>query len=65
VAPVEVRIGGVASQVVYAGAAPGLVAGVMQLHAVVPDGVDGGEVAVTVVIGGVESQGNVTVAVKQ
>ncbi len=34
--PVSVQIGGAAAQVVYAGAAPGLVAGVLQVNCVVP-----------------------------
>ncbi len=39
VLPVSVRIGGVPAEVVYAGAAPGMVAGVLQVNARIPPGV--------------------------
>ena len=38
-APVAVTIGGIACQINYAGSAPGLVAGVLQVNALVPQGV--------------------------
>ena len=63
IAPVSVTIGGVAATVNYAGGAPGAIAGIMQVNAVVPSGVSGA-VAVVVTIGGVSSQGGVTVVVK-
>ncbi len=62
--PVSVRIGGIEAAVQYAGGAPTLVAGVLQVNAVVPNGVTPGNVPVVIVIGGVESQANLTVAVK-
>ncbi len=63
--PVSVTIQGVPAQVIYAGAAPGLVAGVMQINVVVPAGVlhqPYNEVAVTV--GGYTSPTAVTLSVQ-
>jgi uncharacterized protein (TIGR03437 family) len=59
---VTVRIGGVPVKPLYAGAAPGIVQGVVQINAVVPAGVTG-NVALDLTIGGVTSPA-VTVAVK-
>jgi uncharacterized protein (TIGR03437 family) len=59
---VTVRIGGAAVKPLYAGAAPGIVQGVVQVNVVVPSGVTG-SVAVDVTIGGVTSPA-VTIAVK-
>lgn len=61
---VSAEIGGVPATVLYAGSAPGLVAGVLQVNVVLPDGVGVGVVPVVVTVGGVTSQGSVTVAVK-
>jgi uncharacterized protein (TIGR03437 family) len=63
VAAVTVTLGGVAAEVRYAGGAPGLIAGVMQVNVVVPDGL-AGAVPVVLTVGGVASQGGVTVAVR-
>jgi uncharacterized protein (TIGR03437 family) len=63
VASVSVTIGGQAANVTYAGGAPGVIAGVMQVNAVVPNVVSG-NAAVVVTIGGVASQSGVTMAVK-
>jgi uncharacterized protein (TIGR03437 family) len=64
-APVMVTIGGLACQVNYAGAAPGLVAGVLQVNALVPAGVaPGANVPVQVTIGGINAQAGVTLAVE-
>ena len=61
----EVTIGGIAATVQYAGQAPGEIAGLMQVNAVVPQGVAvGPTVPVVVGIGGLQSQAGVTVAVK-
>jgi uncharacterized protein (TIGR03437 family) len=49
--PVSVTIGGQAAQVLYAGAAPGQVAGVLQINAVVPDGAGLGPVFAYVTVG--------------
>jgi uncharacterized protein (TIGR03437 family) len=64
-ASVSVRIGGLEAQVLYAGAAPGLVAGVMQVNVVVPDGVAPGDaVPVIMTVDGNQSQPGITIAVK-
>jgi uncharacterized protein (TIGR03437 family) len=61
----KVTIGGVDAQVLYSGAAPGEVAGVVQINALVPATVaPGGAVPLLVAIGGVSSQSGVTVAVQ-
>ena len=63
-ANVQVLVGGVECQVVYAGAAPGLVHGVGQINVVVDDAVTpGGAVSLEVRIGGVSSQPEITVAI--
>lgn len=63
VAPVTVRIGGVQAEVIYTGAAPGLVTGVLQINAKIPDGVPAGSAPVVVTVGGIPSQAGVTVSV--
>ena len=63
-ASVSVLVGGVAAEVLYAGAAPGFVAGVMQLNVRIPEGVEPGDVPAIVIIGGVASQAGVTIAVQ-
>jgi len=62
--PVSVTIGGLPADVLYAGAAPTLVAGVMQVNARVPAGVTSGDNAVTVTVGTASSQPGITLAVK-
>jgi len=63
--PVTVKIGGIDAVVQYAGSTPGLVAGLLQVNAVVPSLIaSGASVPVTVSVGGVSSQGGVTIAVK-
>jgi uncharacterized protein (TIGR03437 family) len=62
--PVTVTIGGISAQVVYAGPAPGSINGLTQINAVVPNGVKSGpSIPVVVTIGGVPSQGNLSMAV--
>jgi len=64
-APVTVVIGGLPAPVTYQGAAPGLVAGVMQINAQVPAGVSPGTaVPVTLSAGGTAGLNTVTMAVK-
>jgi uncharacterized protein (TIGR03437 family) len=63
--PVSVTIGGRAVEVVYAGGAPGLVAGVIQVNARVPaDLAASGELPVVLQVGGAASQSGVTLAVR-
>ena len=63
--PVLVRIGGQLATVEYAGSAPGLVAGSLQVNARIPTNTaTGGNVPIVLEIGGVASQGNVTVAIQ-
>lgn len=63
--PVSVTIGGQVAQVLYAGGAPGEVAGLMQINVQVPSGVQtGNAVTVLVKVGGVSSQSGVTIAVR-
>ena len=62
--PMTVKIGGLDADVLYAGAAPGLVAGVLQVNAKVPAGVASGDVPVVVTVGSASSQPELTVAVR-
>jgi uncharacterized protein (TIGR03437 family) len=65
VLPVTVQIGGLNAKVSYAGAAPGLVAGVTQVNALIPSGVNSGPaLPIELSVGGVSSQAGVTVAIK-
>jgi uncharacterized protein (TIGR03437 family) len=62
---VTVAIGGIGATVQYAGSAPGSVAGLLQVNAVVPAGVSpGSAVPVIVSVGGISSQAGATIAVK-
>lgn len=61
---VSVRIGGVMAEVLYAGAAPSLVAGVVQVNVKVPDNVPDGNVPIQLLVGNTESPSGVTVAVQ-
>ncbi len=63
--PVTVTIGNANGTVLYAGAAPNMVAGVFQINVQVPQGAPvGGQVPIVVTCGGVPSPATVTVAVK-
>jgi len=55
VLPVAVSIGGIPAEVRYAGAAPGLVAGSIQVNAVVPEDAPSGEVPVVLTVGTFDS----------
>jgi uncharacterized protein (TIGR03118 family) len=57
VAPVTATIGGQTAQVIYAGSAPGQIAGVMQVEIVVPAGAGTGGVPVVITTGGVSAPG--------
>jgi uncharacterized protein (TIGR03437 family) len=62
--PVSVRIGGLAAEIDYAGAAPGLVAGAFQVNARIPAGVTPGAAAVFITVGVASSQPGITVQVR-
>jgi uncharacterized protein (TIGR03437 family) len=64
VLPVSVTIGGASAPVTFFGEAPGLVAGLMQINAQVPTGINTGSLPLLVDVGGVASQGKVTISVK-
>jgi uncharacterized protein (TIGR03437 family) len=61
--PVSATIGGVPAPVGYAGPALGEVNGVMQVNLTVPGGITGAQPLI-ITVGGIASQGGVTVAVK-
>lgn len=61
---VTVTIGGLPAEVLYAGAAPQLVAGVMQINARIPTNGPSGDVPVEISVAGARSQPGITVAVK-
>ena len=61
---VRARIGGQLARVLYAGAAPGLIAGVMQLNVEVPEDAPSGAVLVAIQVGDTWTVNNVTVAVQ-
>ncbi len=64
VQPVSVRIGGIEAEVLYGGAAPGLLSGVLQVNARIPESLQpGGEVPLVLKVGNFESQPGVTVSV--
>lgn len=63
-APITVTIGGQPATVQYAGAAPGLVSGVLQINVTVPQGTATGSQDVVITSGGVSSPAGVTIAVK-
>jgi uncharacterized protein (TIGR03437 family) len=61
--PVTVTIGGKPANSNYAGGAPGIVQGVMQINAQIPSGLSAGNAAVVVTVGNIQSQAGVTVSV--
>ena len=64
VAPISVLIGGVSAQVLYAGPAPGLIAGLMQLNVRVPSSVQSGLDPIFVIAAENPSQPGVSIAVQ-
>jgi uncharacterized protein (TIGR03437 family) len=63
--PINVTIGGVPAQINYAGEAPGLVSGVLQVNAVIPAGVASGAQTIVLTVGSAtNSQQTITVAVQ-
>jgi uncharacterized protein (TIGR03437 family) len=61
---VTATIGGIDSQVLYAGVAPGEPEGMVQINVVVPSGINPGNAEILVSVGGISSQKSVTVAVR-
>jgi len=61
---IGVTIGGQPANYVFAGEAPGIVSGVLQLNVVIPATVSAGDLPLIVSIGGVPSQTGVTISVK-
>jgi uncharacterized protein (TIGR03437 family) len=63
---VSVTIGGLTAQIEYAGEAPGLVSGVLQVNAVIPAGIaPGSQPSVILTVGSASSaQQTITVAVQ-
>jgi len=62
--PVSVTIGGQQAEVLYAGSAPALIAGALQVNAKIPSTVAHGAVPVVLSIGLASSGSNVTIAVQ-
>ena len=64
-APVSVKIGGIDAEIQYAGAAPGEVAGVLQVNVRVPGSAPVGQQPIVVTVGENSSPSNVTVSVTE
>jgi uncharacterized protein (TIGR03437 family) len=63
--PVVATIGGIPARVTYAGAAPGLITGVLQVNVTVPDNAPAGDaVPISISVGGTSCQRGVTLALK-
>jgi len=63
--PVSVQIGGLDAEVPYAGAAPGLIAGVLQVNALIPSGAPSGPaVSIVLTAGQSRSQSGVAIAIR-
>jgi uncharacterized protein (TIGR03437 family) len=62
--PITVKINGLAAEVLYFGAAPTLVAGVLQINVRIPAGIPDGDATVQIFEGSNQSPATVTVAVK-
>lgn len=62
--PVTATVGGVTAKVDYAGSAPGIVAGVMQVNVEIPAAAPSGAQPIVISIGGINTQTGVTVQVQ-
>jgi uncharacterized protein (TIGR03437 family) len=62
--PIQVLIDGQTADVLYAGTAPGIIAGVLQINVRIPDGAASGEVHVVVKAGSYSSPNTVTLVVQ-
>ena len=64
-APVTVTIGGRRVEPLYAGVAPGLVTGLMQVNVLIPAGAPAGDaVPITIEVGGEASRDGTTIAIE-
>ena len=61
---VTARIGGRPAEILYAGSAPTLVSGSLQVNVRIPEDIDAGSVPIDIQVGGVASQSRVTIAVR-
>lgn len=64
VLPVTAAIGDVPATVVYAGSAPGIVDGILQVNVVIPPAVSSGASPIVLTVGGQSSQNGLTVSVE-
>jgi uncharacterized protein (TIGR03437 family) len=64
VLPVTATVDGIAAQVQYAGSAPGLVSGVMQINVQIPATAPAGNLPIVITVGTTNTQAGVTVAVQ-
>jgi uncharacterized protein (TIGR03437 family) len=64
ITPITVKIGGSNGEVLYYGAAPTLVAGVLQINVKIPAGIPDGNATVQIFEGSSQSPATITVAVK-
>ena len=64
VQPITVTVGGQPATYTYAGEAPGMVAGVMQINVQIPANAPSGALAIQVSVGGIMSQSGITVTVQ-
>jgi uncharacterized protein (TIGR03437 family) len=62
--PVAVQIGGGDAQIVYAGAAPGMISGILQVNCRVPMQITPGDAVPVILSAGTATSPSVTVAVK-
>ena len=63
--PVTAQVGGVAANVTYSGAAPGLVSGALQVNVEIPANAPSGpRVPVVIIVAGVPTQAGITVAIE-
>jgi uncharacterized protein (TIGR03437 family) len=62
--PVTATIGGQPADILYAGSAPGLPAGALQVNARIPEGTASGTAAIVLKVGDASSQTGVTVAIQ-
>jgi uncharacterized protein (TIGR03437 family) len=62
--PLRVLIGGIEAPICYAGAAPGEIAGMLQVNALIPGNIGSGPQSITFQIGDAGSQAGVFVTVE-